>query len=142
MRIRWRGLELPSKVACDYASLTGTYGKFVAEPFEQLHDLLVLVHACRLGRGYGRKFIVKAFESVAEAAVALVAVRSGRAHREIQPVLGAPHYDIGGRRIPSLALHPANVDIIGGYPRRGRLVDPHHLRVGVLYGVVDRGGYT
>ncbi len=35
MRIRWRGLELPSKVACDYASLTGTYGKFVAEPFER-----------------------------------------------------------------------------------------------------------
>jgi DNA-directed RNA polymerase subunit alpha len=35
MRIRWRGLELPSQVACDTASLTGTYGKFIGEPFER-----------------------------------------------------------------------------------------------------------
>jgi DNA-directed RNA polymerase subunit alpha len=35
MRIRWRGLELPSQVTCDRASLTPTYGKFVAEPFER-----------------------------------------------------------------------------------------------------------
>jgi DNA-directed RNA polymerase subunit alpha len=35
MRIRWRGLELPSQVACDKKSLTSTYGKFVAEPFER-----------------------------------------------------------------------------------------------------------
>ncbi|OHB81466.1 MAG: DNA-directed RNA polymerase subunit alpha [Planctomycetes bacterium RBG_16_64_12] len=35
MRIRWRGLELPSQVTCDKGSLTGTYGKFVAEPFER-----------------------------------------------------------------------------------------------------------
>ncbi len=35
MRIRWRGLELPSKVVCDTKSLTSTYGKFVAEPFER-----------------------------------------------------------------------------------------------------------
>jgi len=35
MRIRWRGLELPSQIICDHASLTGTYGKFVAEPFER-----------------------------------------------------------------------------------------------------------
>lgn len=35
MRIRWRGLELPSQVVCDRASLTSTYGKFVAEPFER-----------------------------------------------------------------------------------------------------------
>jgi len=35
MRIRWRGLELPSQVVCDRASLTATYGKFVAEPFER-----------------------------------------------------------------------------------------------------------
>ena len=35
MRIRWRGLELPSQVTCDRGSLTGTYGKFVAEPFER-----------------------------------------------------------------------------------------------------------
>jgi DNA-directed RNA polymerase subunit alpha len=35
MRIRWRGLELPSQVACDRPRLTATYGKFVAEPFER-----------------------------------------------------------------------------------------------------------
>jgi DNA-directed RNA polymerase subunit alpha len=35
MHIRWRGLELPSVVACDAATLTPTYGKFIAEPFER-----------------------------------------------------------------------------------------------------------
>ena len=35
MRIRWRGLELPSLVTCDRGTLTSTYGKFVAEPFER-----------------------------------------------------------------------------------------------------------
>ncbi len=35
MRIRWRGLELPSQVTCETATLTPTYGKFVAEPFER-----------------------------------------------------------------------------------------------------------
>ena len=35
MRIRWRGLELPSLVTCDHKTLTRTYGKFVAEPFER-----------------------------------------------------------------------------------------------------------
>jgi DNA-directed RNA polymerase subunit alpha len=35
MHIRWRGFELPSIVNCDAASLTSTYGKFIAEPFER-----------------------------------------------------------------------------------------------------------
>src|SRR5438874_12354266 len=35
MRIRWRGLELPSKVIADAATLTDTYGKFSVEPFER-----------------------------------------------------------------------------------------------------------
>src|SRR5262245_31160935 len=35
MRIRWRGLELPSRVVADHATLSDTYGKFVAEPFER-----------------------------------------------------------------------------------------------------------
>jgi DNA-directed RNA polymerase subunit alpha len=35
MHIRWRGLELPSQVVCDVKSLSATYGKFVAEPFER-----------------------------------------------------------------------------------------------------------
>ncbi|HTU17518.1 MAG TPA: DNA-directed RNA polymerase subunit alpha [Gemmataceae bacterium] len=35
MRIRWRGLELPNRVASDRSTLTDTYGKFTAEPFER-----------------------------------------------------------------------------------------------------------
>ncbi len=35
MRIRWRGLELPSRVVSDRSTLTDTYGKFSAEPFER-----------------------------------------------------------------------------------------------------------
>ena len=35
MHVRWRGLELPSVVDCDRQSLTSTYGKFTAEPFER-----------------------------------------------------------------------------------------------------------
>ena len=35
MRIRWRGLELPSRVVRDEQASTETYGKFTAEPFER-----------------------------------------------------------------------------------------------------------
>lgn len=35
MHIRWRGLELPSSVNCEAKSLSSTYGKFIAEPFER-----------------------------------------------------------------------------------------------------------
>src|SRR5690349_5703078 len=35
MRIRWRGLELPSRVVRDQHISTETYGKFTAEPFER-----------------------------------------------------------------------------------------------------------
>src|SRR4051794_40387446 len=35
MRIRWRGLELPNRVNSDRPTLTDTYGKFTAEPFER-----------------------------------------------------------------------------------------------------------
>jgi DNA-directed RNA polymerase subunit alpha len=35
MHIRWRGLELPSSVVVDQKTLSNTYGKFVAEPFER-----------------------------------------------------------------------------------------------------------
>ena len=35
MRIRWRGLELPSRVQRDEAVSTDTYAKFTAEPFER-----------------------------------------------------------------------------------------------------------
>jgi DNA-directed RNA polymerase subunit alpha len=35
MRVRWRGLELPSRVQADRSTLTDIYGKFHAEPFEK-----------------------------------------------------------------------------------------------------------
>jgi DNA-directed RNA polymerase subunit alpha len=35
MHIRWRGFELPSQVQVDRSTLSGTYGKFIAEPFER-----------------------------------------------------------------------------------------------------------
>jgi len=35
MRIKWRGLELPNRLTCVHDTLTDTYGKFYAEPFER-----------------------------------------------------------------------------------------------------------
>lgn len=35
MHIRWRGMELPSALEVDRDTLTGSYGKFSAEPFER-----------------------------------------------------------------------------------------------------------
>ena len=35
MRIKWKGLELPTRVVADAASMAETYGRFVAEPFER-----------------------------------------------------------------------------------------------------------
>jgi len=35
MRKRWMGFELPVRVVCDRDTLTDTYGKFTAEPFER-----------------------------------------------------------------------------------------------------------
>src|SRR3954449_4426918 len=35
MRIRWRGLELPNRVVSDRSTLSDTYGRFMAEPFER-----------------------------------------------------------------------------------------------------------
>src|SRR3954451_23191915 len=35
MRIKWRALELPTRLSSERESLTDTYGKFFAEPFER-----------------------------------------------------------------------------------------------------------
>src|SRR6266446_9993997 len=35
MRVRWRGLELPSRVIRDHQVSTDTYARFSAEPFER-----------------------------------------------------------------------------------------------------------
>jgi DNA-directed RNA polymerase subunit alpha len=41
MRIRWRNLELPTKVTADPATRTDTYAKFTAEPFERGYGVTV-----------------------------------------------------------------------------------------------------
>src|SRR3977135_1689333 len=35
MRIKWRGLELPNRLTSERDTLTDTYGRFFAEPFER-----------------------------------------------------------------------------------------------------------
>ena len=35
MRIKWRGLELPNRLSSERETLTDTYGRFFAEPFER-----------------------------------------------------------------------------------------------------------
>ena len=35
MRIRWRGLELPTRVILDQNTCTEKYGRFIVEPFER-----------------------------------------------------------------------------------------------------------
>jgi len=63
MRIRWRGLELPSRVVLDYETATSTYGRFTIEPFE---------------RGFGttvgnslRRILLSSLEGAAVTAVAI-----------------------------------------------------------------------
>lgn len=41
MRIRWRGFELPTRITVDQETLTGTYGKFIAEPFERGYGITI-----------------------------------------------------------------------------------------------------
>ena len=41
MRIRWRGLELPTRVLCEDETQTDNYGKFMAEPFERGYGVTV-----------------------------------------------------------------------------------------------------
>lgn len=69
MHVRWRGLELPARVAVDHRSLTGTFGRFVTEPFE---------------RGFGttignslRRILLSAIEGAAVLAINSLEVRSG-----------------------------------------------------------------
>src|ERR1700720_2015467 len=35
MRIKWRGLELPNRLTSERDTMSDTYGKFYAEPFER-----------------------------------------------------------------------------------------------------------
>ena len=58
MRIRWRNLELPTKVVADPATRTDTYAQFTAEPFERGFGTTVgqrpPPRPALLDRGHGR----------------------------------------------------------------------------------------
>ncbi len=75
MRMRWRGLELPTKVDVDHSVHTSTYGKFIVEPFE---------------RGFGttvgnslRRILLSSLEGAAA-----VSIRIGGAEHEFAQLTG------------------------------------------------------
>ena len=41
MGVKLRNFEMPKRLTCDESSLTGTYGKFIAEPFERGYGMTV-----------------------------------------------------------------------------------------------------
>jgi DNA-directed RNA polymerase subunit alpha len=41
MGVKWRDFQLPKKLDCDEASYTGTYGKFIAAPFERGYGVTI-----------------------------------------------------------------------------------------------------
>lgn len=41
MGVKLRNFEMPKKLACDESTLTGTYGKFTAEPFERGYGMTI-----------------------------------------------------------------------------------------------------
>ena len=57
MHIRWRGLELPGSVVADSTTLTDTYGKFTAEPFERGYGVTI-------GNGL-RRILISSIEGAA-----------------------------------------------------------------------------
>src|SRR3954468_16718621 len=66
MRIRWRGLELPTRVEPDKSVQSDTYGRFIVEPFE---------------RGFGttvgnslRRILLSSLEGAAPISVKIVGV--------------------------------------------------------------------
>jgi len=67
MRIRWRNLELPTKVVADPATRTDTYAKFVAEPFERGYGVTV-------GNGL-RRVLLSSIEGTAVTSVKIQGVK-------------------------------------------------------------------
>lgn len=75
MRMRWRNLELPTRVTVDRDSLTDSYGKFTVEPFERGFGHTI-------GNGL-RRVLLSSIEGVA---VRWISVKG--AEHEFQPVDG------------------------------------------------------
>jgi DNA-directed RNA polymerase subunit alpha len=67
MRIRWRNLELPTKVVADSATRTDTYAKFTAEPFERGYGVTV-------GNGL-RRVLLSSIEGTAVTSVKIQGVK-------------------------------------------------------------------
>jgi DNA-directed RNA polymerase subunit alpha len=67
MRIRWRNLELPTRVVADPATRTDTYAKFVAEPFERGYGVTV-------GNGL-RRVLLASIEGTAVTSVKIQGVK-------------------------------------------------------------------
>ena len=67
MRIRWRNLELPTKVVADPATRTDTYAKFTAEPFERGYGVTV-------GNGL-RRVLLSSIEGTAVTSVKIRGVK-------------------------------------------------------------------
>jgi DNA-directed RNA polymerase subunit alpha len=67
MRIRWRNLELPTKVVADSATRTNTYAKFTAEPFERGYGVTV-------GNGL-RRVLLSSIEGTAVTSVKIQGVK-------------------------------------------------------------------
>jgi DNA-directed RNA polymerase subunit alpha len=67
MRIRWRNLELPTKVVADSATRTDSYAKFTAEPFERGYGVTV-------GNGL-RRVLLASIEGTAVTSVKIQGVK-------------------------------------------------------------------
>jgi DNA-directed RNA polymerase subunit alpha len=67
MRIRWRNLELPTRVVADPATRTDTYAKFTAEPFERGYGVTV-------GNGL-RRVLLSSIEGTAVTSVKIQGVK-------------------------------------------------------------------
>jgi DNA-directed RNA polymerase subunit alpha len=67
MRIRWRNLELPTKVVADSATRTDAYAKFTAEPFERGYGVTV-------GNGL-RRVLLSSIEGTAVTSVKIQGVK-------------------------------------------------------------------
>src|SRR5262245_22627403 len=67
MRVRWRNLELPTKVVADPATRTDTYARFVAEPFERGFGVTV-------GNGL-RRVLLSSIEGTAVTSVKIQGVK-------------------------------------------------------------------
>jgi len=67
MRIRWRNLELPTKVVADSATRTESYARFTAEPFERGYGVTV-------GNGL-RRVLLSSIEGTAVGSVKIQGVK-------------------------------------------------------------------